>query len=202
MVKRKSHSSKKKEKKIHKRHLSEEDSKTEKILIENFVALQRVITHLSEKFDSLATQISKMLNLFEISAKSLAEKEFDKTEDTKDVKKVVEKLDGLLEQNRTIAKGLLLLHEEVSPMKDSIPRQETPSFAQRQEVAFTPRQEVPAFIPRPKPSIPTPERYTPLQAPTPPSERYQKSISSETGNNIPPKPQPPKFKPLTKEGNA
>ena len=36
---------------------------TEKILIENFIALQKVITNLSIKFDKLTNQISSLLEL-------------------------------------------------------------------------------------------------------------------------------------------
>lgn len=78
----------------------------EKALIDNFVSLQKVMTNMAVKFDSLTTQISKLLELFEISAKELAEKGYS-LED----KKVVEKLDSLLEQNKIIAKGIALLHE-------------------------------------------------------------------------------------------
>ena len=46
----------------------------EKILIENFVSLQRVMTNLSEKFDGLSNNISKLLELFELSATALAKK--------------------------------------------------------------------------------------------------------------------------------
>jgi hypothetical protein len=169
MVKRK-HSSEKRGKVIRHVPLSEEDNKTEKILIENFVALQRVMTNLSERFDSLATQISKMLNLFEISAKALAEKEFSTEKDTKDVKIVVEKLDGLLEQNKTIARGLLMLHENNSPTNAPEQHQEENTFS-----------STPTFPPSPNPT------------PSLSSERYQKSISSEGGEL-----QPPRYKPLPK----
>ena len=82
----------------------------EKALIENLVALQRIMANLSGKFDSLATQISKLLELFEISAKALAEKNFSISGD-KGSEKVVQKIDTLLEQNKLIARGLTLMHE-------------------------------------------------------------------------------------------
>ncbi len=160
---------------IHHVHMSEEDARTEKILIENFVALQKVMTHLSERFDNLSMQISKMLNLFEISAKALAEKEFNVEKDNKDVKKMAEKIDGLLEQNKTIAKGLLFLHEELSTNKPQEQIEETSS-------SFSP-------------SIPTP---TPISSQGySSSERYQKSISSG-GQGLPQGNQLPRFKPLPK----
>jgi hypothetical protein len=211
MVKKKRRGSKNKENKIIKEHLSIDDARTEKILIENFVSLQRVITHLSEKFDNLATQISKMLNLFEISAKSLAEREFDKHEDTKEVKMVVDKLEGILEQNKTIAKGLLLLHDEVSPNKNLMLRQETPSFLQKPKPKIIPTQER-----YPSPPIPTPsfekyrftqqspqsqEKYRSTQQLNTSPEKYQKSISSELEKNNSSKSPNQNFKPFSEEGN-
>ena len=84
------------------------NSNVDKILIENFVALQRVLTDLTIKLDGLSDNISKLLELFEVSAKSFAEKDFG---DGKDNKEVIKKLDTLLEQNKIIAKGLTLMHE-------------------------------------------------------------------------------------------
>src|SRR3972149_11152254 len=82
----------------------------EKALIENFISLQRVMVNLSGKFDNLANQISKLLELFEISAKALAEKNFAMTGSMAN-EKVVQKIDTLLDQNKTIARGLTLMHE-------------------------------------------------------------------------------------------
>src|SRR3989338_6779944 len=48
---------------------------TEQALLENFVSLQRVLTNLSIKFDSLSDNISKLLQLFEISAKGFIGKQ-------------------------------------------------------------------------------------------------------------------------------
>jgi len=84
------------------------DVRIEKILIENFVSLQHVMTNLALKFDNLSGQISKLLELFEISAKALAERG-GFAED-----RAAEKLDSLLEQTKVIAKGVALLHEKNS----------------------------------------------------------------------------------------
>jgi len=94
---------------VHRSHI---DGSVEKALVENFVSLQKVMTHLSANFDNLANQISKLLNLFEISAKVLAEKDSSFGKESKDSKKIVEKLDNLLEQNKLIARGLTLVHEK------------------------------------------------------------------------------------------
>ena len=107
------------------------ETKINQALIENFVALQKVMTNLSLKFDNLTEQISKLLNLFEISAKTLAEKEFDAEKGKKDDKKIAEKLDGLLEQNKILARGITLLHgvrEETEEMPPSPqPRNQIPN---------------------------------------------------------------------------
>lgn len=103
----------KKNEAIEKKENTNSGQKMEQVLIENFVSLQKVMTNLAVKFDSLSGQISKLLELFEISAKTLAEKDYSiKSEPDK---KVAEKLDTILEQNKVIAKGITLLHENNSP---------------------------------------------------------------------------------------
>ncbi len=97
----------------------------DKILVENFVSLQKVMTNLAVKFDNLSNQISRLLELFEISAKTLAEKDYSGKEGDK---KVIEKLDSLLEHNKVIAKGIALLHEKGMP--------------EEQEVVIMPQQQI------------------------------------------------------------
>ena len=93
----------------------------EKSLIENFVSIQRVLVNLSVKIDNLTGQISKLLELFEISAKALAEKNFQ-TGDNRNNAKIAEKIDTLLDQNKTIARGLTLMHELNSRQEMQTPR--------------------------------------------------------------------------------
>jgi hypothetical protein len=81
-------------------------------LIENFVNMQKVLTNLSVKFDVLSDNISRLLQLFEITAKSFIKKN-DENGFTKEDKALVEKLDVLLDQNKTIAKGLTLVEEKI-----------------------------------------------------------------------------------------
>ena len=129
-------------------------SEIEKVLVENFVSLQKVMTNLSIKFDNLTKQISKLLELFEISAKALAEKNFDLEKDGKD-KKIIEKIDNLLEQNKTIARGLTLMHEKIPEQKLNYPPVQNPQQMQQPPV---PQQ---------------------TQQPQTEIEGYQKSISSK-----------------------
>lgn len=83
------------------------NANVEKALIENFIVLQKVLTNLSIKFDGLSTKITQLLDLFEVSAKALSEKDF-KMGGTGDLS---EKMDRLLDENKTLAQGISLLHE-------------------------------------------------------------------------------------------
>lgn len=95
----------------------EKDIGIDRILVENFVSLQKVMTNLAVKLDNLSNQISRLLELFEISAKTLAEKDYSGKEDNK---RVIEKLDALLEHNKIIAKGIALLHERGMPEEQEV----------------------------------------------------------------------------------
>lgn len=75
----------------------------EELLIENFVGLQHAMTNMSIKFGSLSDNISKLLQIFEESAKNFVSG--GKPDDTE----MLAKIDSLLNQNKTIAKGLVLM---------------------------------------------------------------------------------------------
>lgn len=128
---------------------------TSQMLLENFVSLQRVLTNLSLKLEGVATQMSKLLDLFEISAKALAEKDFDVEKDNKDI---LAKLDMLQDQNKTLARGISLLHERPrenvmslpppqpsmqiqQPMMQQMPIQTQMISSKRQEIINTQRPQ-------------------------------------------------------------
>lgn len=91
----------------------------EKTLINNFIGLQKVMTNLALKFDDLSGQISKLLDLFQISAKALAEKDFNVLS-KKEHEDILKRLDNMSEQNKVLAKGLTLLHEPNRPQAPTI----------------------------------------------------------------------------------
>lgn len=97
----------------------------DKALVDNFVALQKVFTNLAVKMDNLTDQIAKLLNLFEISARSFAEKQAGKDIKKREAdKEFLQKVDSLLEQNKTIARGLTLMEEKMRErIKESMPEQ-------------------------------------------------------------------------------
>ena len=80
----------------------------EQLLIENFVGLQKAMTNLSIKFEFLAEQISELLKIYELSAKNFIQG--GSQENDKDL---LRKIDSLLDQNKTIAKGLVLMEGKV-----------------------------------------------------------------------------------------
>lgn len=139
--------------------LPENELKIEKVLIENFVSFQRVMVNLSVKFDNLTNQISKLLDLFEISAKVLAEKDFDLEGNKRDNSKITEKLESIMDQNRTIARGLTLMHDKISSLSNS----QTSDF----NMARSPMQKLPV---KPLPRTAIHQRD---------EGEYHKSISSD-----------------------
>jgi len=93
----------------------------EKIFIENFINLQHAMTNLSIKFSELSQNISNLLGVFEEAAKTLAksEKQVDG--------QIVNKIDSLLEQNKTIAKGLVLMEDQFKRQARFSPSATTPN---------------------------------------------------------------------------
>lgn len=95
-------------------HISESPTShvpLEQKLIENLIELQKVHTTLAEKFDKLSDQITQLLGLFEMAARSFGEQPSNQVAE-KD-KAFLDKVDKLLEQNKTIAKGLTLVEERI-----------------------------------------------------------------------------------------
>jgi len=102
-----------------KKELLLEQSRTQKLLLQNFVALQEVLTNVSDRFNILSKNIAQLLKIFEDSAKSLAEKEFQKDKQNEFNKDMIEKLDKLLEQNKLIAKGITLIYNIPEEKKEA-----------------------------------------------------------------------------------
>ncbi len=133
----------------------EKDIQVEKILIENFVSLQKVMTNLSLKFGELSENIKKLLDIFETAAKSLSKQGLEPS-DKKEAQNIINKLDGLAEQNKLIAKGLTLLHEKSTPQKEELTeikpqnpitpkRVEQPVLSEKARALKNPEEEKPEF---------------------------------------------------------
>jgi len=106
----------------------------EEMLIENFVGLQHAMTNMSIKFGALSDNMTKLLQVFEEAAKNFI------SGGKSDDKDMLNKIDSLLNQNKTIAKGLVLMEGKLRG------RAEEP---QRMPM----RNEMPQSRPKPLPSI-------------------------------------------------
>lgn len=93
---------------------SPKNANMQKMLIENFISFQNVLVDVSSKLNNLTDQISKLLELFEESAKAFMEKDLKFVGGGSD-RELSGKIDRLLEQNKIIARGITLLHEANSP---------------------------------------------------------------------------------------
>ena len=126
-------------KKLSKKYSKEE---IDLMLIENFVTLQHTMTNMAERFDVLSTNISKLLALFELSAKSFVEKNTGVVV-TKEDKELIEKLDRLMDQNKTIAKVLMIMENRVKTKTG-----ETPQVNQQQSLQNGSIQNRPNRLPQ------------------------------------------------------
>lgn len=113
----------------------------EELLIENFVGLQQAMTNMSIKFGGLSDNISKLLQVFEEAAKNFV------SGGKSDDKDMLKKIDSLLNQNKTIAQGLVLMEGKLRG------RTEEPRAMQPRVESMQPRVENPQMRPKPLPSI-------------------------------------------------
>jgi hypothetical protein len=85
--------------------------KLEDKILQNLISLQKVHVNLAEKFENLTEQISGLLALFETTARTFAKQ--SPSGITEKDKAFLEKIDKLLDQNKTIAKGLTMMESKM-----------------------------------------------------------------------------------------
>jgi len=99
------------------KHAPAHEDHVERKLADNFIALQKVMTNLAVKFDDLSRNIEKLLQLFEISARNFAEKYSESgslnQKPGESDQEFLKKLDSLLDQNKTISKGIMMMEERI-----------------------------------------------------------------------------------------
>jgi len=181
--------------------VSAKEDPVQRQLIENMIHLQKVHTDLAEKFDKLSRQISELLVLFEMAARSFSKQQISPIITDRD-KEFVDKVDKLLDQNKTIAKGLTLMEERIrertgmggmSESVNQMPIQQPPQFQQQPQFQQS-RQMMSSM-----PSQPIQQGQPAQQAPV--QEEEELSIANkpaetnkEDGNPTPPVSRPlPRF---------
>jgi len=85
--------------------------KLEDKILQNLINLQKVHVNLAEKFENLTEQISGLLALFETTARTFAKQAPEGI--TEKDKAFLEKIDKLLDQNKTIARGLTMMESKM-----------------------------------------------------------------------------------------
>ncbi|MEK6895808.1 MAG: hypothetical protein AABX48_04790 [Nanoarchaeota archaeon] len=120
-IKKKSISHSHKSNKSHSSHDS-----TIRALVENTIALQKVMADVTIKLNGLSNNIEKLLELFEGAAKSLAEKDFSDDKSKFERENLIKKIDTLMEQNKIIARGLSFFSEKRP--ENIMPQQNTPQM--------------------------------------------------------------------------
>lgn len=154
----------------------------DKRLIDNFVTLQKVIVNMSIKLDNLAGQLAKLLDLFEISAKSLAQKEFEIFGDNKETKEIREKIDNLFEQNKLIARGITLMNDKLGHETSIRPTQVKPGI--KTPMPQMPRQIEHSQIQKQQlPRRPLPQQPQ-SQQPQQPQSSTEKNTTENFGNDL------------------
>ena len=118
-------------------------------LIDNFINLQKVMANLTVKFDELSLNISRLLQLFEISAKTFAEKYSAQESAPSNLidAEYLKKLDTLLDQNKIISRGIMLIEEKLRDKISSGPEEHVnyPNQQQYPYQQFQPTQMLPSM---------------------------------------------------------
>lgn len=165
------------------KYYSTKEIKVEKALVDNFIGLQKVMVNLSSKFDNLANQISKLLELFEISARAMAAKDFSVGRENKEGKQIIEKLDKISEHAGLIGKGLVLIHEAGQGLSPPQPEPEIKRAPLTRELPEPEIKRAPVRAPLINPIMPRPQQRktqeTGTQRPINTGPRKEKKFSEE-----------------------
>ncbi len=135
----------------------------EELLIENFVGLQRAMINLSMKFENLSDNISKLLNVFEVSARDYM---VNKGRTTPEVdKELLNRINMLIDQNKTIMNGIRSIDDKnrkqefakapVSPMAPMAPTTQTTPSSSAVPAGMQPSQYTPLIQSKPKTIVQT-----------------------------------------------
>jgi predicted RecB family endonuclease len=85
------------------------------LVIENSVALQKVVAELAVNLKKLSSDVSEMVNLFKDATKTMSSEKAEKETGNSEIEELKAKVDELVEQNKIIAKGILLLESSLKP---------------------------------------------------------------------------------------
>lgn len=126
-------------------------------LIENIIDLQKINLNMADKFDRLSRQLANLLSLFELAARSFAQQPSNIS--TEKDKEFLEKIDKLIDQNKTIAKGLTIMEDRIKervygpPVQTRQGMQQMPQQAAKKPSSERSEEMKPSLNSRPLPRI-------------------------------------------------
>lgn len=96
-----------------KKEIKHKDSSIMNLLLENTIALQKTLVGLASDLKALNKKVSELYNLFETASEAFKEAGAAtmETSASEVPQHLLDKINELVEQNKTIAKGLLLLEK-------------------------------------------------------------------------------------------
>lgn len=95
------------------RKTSPKRSKEMQLLVENNVKLQGVLADVSVELKSLTKEITKLLGVFQEAGKTFGEEKAVEDVEEEKQRDLIPKLDNLIDQNKAIAKALILLESTI-----------------------------------------------------------------------------------------
>jgi len=95
------------------------------VLVQNQVELQKILANLSLEIKDLTSELSNLVQLFKEASKTLSDEKISNDIEKEDLKNIGSRVETLVDQNRTIAKGLLLME---SAMRDTMEKKSELSF--------------------------------------------------------------------------
>jgi len=94
-------------------------AKREELLIENFVGLQKAMINLSVKFENLSDNISKLLNVFELSAKDIVANKGRQSPEID--REIMNRINMLLDQNKNLMNSVRNLESKRETIPPAMP---------------------------------------------------------------------------------
>ena len=158
---------------------------------------------LLDSINKLTEQMTSMTGLFKTAAEEMHLEEKDEHFVAKKIEPLIDKLDEIIEQNKTIAEGMVAVADMIKESMEKMREAPRPFLRPEPSPDFEPLQEMPQFEdlgprtgkgqmppprmprhtpPRPMPSIPMPSMSMPAQ--TPPSEFGSLSFEKPKGKGL------------------
>ena len=93
-----------------------------RMLAENSMALQKVVADLATDFKKISKDVSDLLELFNEAVKTISAEKAEEKVKEEEIMELKSKIDSLIDQNKTIARGIVLLESSLKPESGYSPK--------------------------------------------------------------------------------